>query len=261
MLITEDNPQAAAIFRSFLEDAGFRTLHAADGEECLRLAKEARPDLISLDILMPRLNGWEALERLKADAELANIPVVIVSVLDDLKRGLVLGAARVMQKPLRRDELLDALARLGFPGKGRRKHTVLVVDDDPKIHEILALHLAGPRYRLLDVLGGQEGIDMARQAAPDLIILDMMMPGVNGFDVVETLRASPKTARIPILVLTAIHLNDRERQRLNGNIEAVMEKSAFSAAAFLAEVERALGHKGKADKPRSSVVPSPAGGG
>jgi len=243
VLITEDSPQAATIFRRFLEDAGYRTLHAADGEECLALARRQRPDLISLDILMPRLNGWDTLERLKADPELADIPVVIVSVVDDLQRGLVLGAARVMQKPLRRDELLDALARLGFPGKGRRKHTVLVVDDDPKIHEILALNLAGPRYRLLDALGGQEGIDLARQAAPDLVILDMMMPGVNGFDVVQTLRASPKTARIPILVLTAIHLNDRERKRLNGDIEAVMEKSEFSPEAFLAEVERALGRK------------------
>ncbi|OGT88645.1 MAG: hypothetical protein A2514_02910 [Gammaproteobacteria bacterium RIFOXYD12_FULL_61_37] len=241
VLVTEDDPQAAAIFRHFLEDAGFRTLHAADGDDCLRLAKEARPDLISLDILMPRLGGWETLERLKADPALANIPVVIVSVLDDLKHGIALGATRVLQKPLRRDDLLDALARLGFPGKGRRKHSLLVVDDDPRIHEILARHLGGPRFRLLDAMGGQEGIDLARRAVPDLIILDMMMPGVNGFDVVETLRANPKTARIPILVLTALQLNPQERRRLNGDVEAVVEKSTFSPTDFLAEVERALG--------------------
>ena len=241
VLITEDDLQAATILRHFVEGAGFRTLHAADGEECLRLATQARPDVISLDLLMPRLGGWKTLARLKADPALASIPVVIVSVVADLKQGVALGAAQVLRKPLQRDELEAALTKLGFPGKGQRKRTVLVVDDDPKVHHILAQHLAAPRYRLIHALGGQEGIELARQALPDLIVLDMIMPGVSGFDVVETLRAEPATARIPVVVLTALRLSRHERERLNGDVTTVVHKSAFSPADFLLEIERALG--------------------
>jgi CheY-like chemotaxis protein len=125
---------------------------------------------------------------------------------------------------------------------------VLVVDDDPNVHRLIAAHLAGARYRLLDAMGGQQGVDLAIKTPPDLIILDLMMPGMSGFDVVQTLRARPSTAKIPVLVLTALSLTAPERERLNGDVVAVMEKSHFKAADFVAEVQRALARGGIKEK-------------
>ena len=243
VLVIEDDDKAAQILRLYLESASFCVAYAPDAESGLEMAVRERPDLVTLDLLLPGMGGWEVLEHLKADPALAGVPVVIVTIVDVPSRaGFVLGAAKVLQKPVRRETLLGALRELGLGGKARRKFTVLAVDDDPKALELIAASLAGEKNcALLRASSGQEAINSVRQAAPDLMILDLMMPGVSGFDVVDALKNDPATAAMPILILTAKTVSETDRKRLNGHVLKIMEKSSFDRERFLAEVQRAIG--------------------
>ena len=179
-------------------------LHATSAEEGLLLAAQQPLSLITLDIALPRMDGWDFLTRIKQVPSLRHVPVVIISILADFTKGFALGAAAVMQKPVTRKELYGSLAQLGLfaPAEGQVL-TVLVVDDDPKAVELVAVRLTAIGASVLRANGGQEAIDLARAKLPGLIVLDLMMPTVNGFDVVEALRERPETARIPIIVMTA----------------------------------------------------------
>ena len=157
---------------------------------------------------------------------LTRIPVVIISIVADRNKGFALGAAAVMQKPISRQELYESLVDLGlFPVSQGQPLKVLVVDDDPKAVELIAVRILGLASTVLRAYGGREAIDAARRELPDLIVLDLMMPEVNGFDVVEALKRSPDTARIPILVVTAKQITAEDRARLNGYVTAIMEKA------------------------------------
>ncbi|HEY0776446.1 MAG TPA: PAS domain S-box protein, partial [Gemmatirosa sp.] len=195
-LVIEHDEQSAALIRVQLEAQGLTVLHAVTADEALRLA--TRPlSLITLDVMLPDTDGWELLGRLKQLPALRHIPLVLISILADRSRGFALGAAAVMQKPISREELGDALADLGLAGgTGRR---VLVVDDDAKAVEMIALRMESMGHTVLRASGGREAIDVARRELPDLIVLDLMMPDVSGFDVAEALDLEPATVRIPIL--------------------------------------------------------------
>src|ERR1700731_4011603 len=191
--------------------------------------------------MLPNMDGWEFLSRLKQVPELSRIPVVIISIVADRSKGFALGAAAVMQKPISRQELYGSLVDLGlFPVSQGRTLKVLVVDDDPKAMELLALGILGLAGTVLRAYGGREAIDTARRELPDLIVLDLMMPDVNGFDVVEALNEQPDTARIPILVVTAKQLTASDRAKLTGNVAAIMEKGDFDRDRFTGEVRRAM---------------------
>ncbi|TAJ95068.1 MAG: hybrid sensor histidine kinase/response regulator [Gammaproteobacteria bacterium] len=241
-LIIEDNDQAAELLRLALDADGFRVLRAADGEEGLALIRRERPDLITLDLLLPKLGGWEILERLKSDPALAGIPVVIASVLADRDRGFALGAKQVLQKPVERAALLEAIEGLGIKrAKGRARFTVLVVDDDPKAVELVAQQLKGRNCKVVRAYGGREALASVGQMTPDLIILDLMMPSIDGFAVVEAIKRRPETSGVPIIILTAKQITRQDRNRLNGFVERILEKSGFDRESFMTEVRRALG--------------------
>jgi len=244
-LVIEDDSQVAKLLAIQLENEGFRVVTAPTGEEGLVLAQRETPALITLDILLPGLGGWEVLERLKADSRLAAIPVVIASIVADEERGFALGAAQVLSKPVTRETLLAALHRLPprrRPGR-RRSFTVLVVDDDPRAVDLVAAQLQGTAYQVVPAYGGAEAIAAARRTVPDLVILDLVMPEISGFDVVEVLKHDPKLAAVPILILTAKGVAAEDRRRLNGYVEKIIQKSDFAAAEFIAEVRRALSSK------------------
>jgi CheY-like chemotaxis protein len=172
---------------------------------------------------------------------LRHVPVVIISILPDFTRGFALGAAAVMQKPVTRKELYDSLAQLGlFLHADGQALTALVVDDDPQAVELVAVRLAAIGANVLRAHGGQEAIDIARAQLPGLIVLDLMMPTVNGFDVVEALREHADTARIPIIVMTAKRITADDHQRLDGTVATIMEKGHFDRARFTTEVRRAM---------------------
>jgi CheY-like chemotaxis protein len=184
------------------------------------------------------------LARLKDRQDTSHIPVVIVSITDEAQRGFALGAAQVLLKPVTQGDLLSALAAAGLdmpPADAR----VLVVDDDPKAVALVSKHLQVAGYSPQGAYGGQEALDLVRSDPPALIVLDLMMPHVSGFDVVDGLRGHPDTADIPIIVLTAKLLDRGDHAMLSGKVQHVMEKTGFHSMALLAEVKRALARQGR----------------
>ena len=242
-LVIEDDDSVAELIAGQLRAEGFEVMRAATAEEGLVRAAKRRPQLITLDIFLPVMDGWEFMRRLKADPKLSGTPVVIITVSKDLAHGVALGARRVLQKPFAPEALVAALAGLvdvrpnGTRGTSAR---VLVVEDNVKAVELLATVLEAEGYRVLRAYGGAEAIEVAHSARPDLVILDLMMPEVSGFEVVRALRASAQTARIPIMVLTARDLSAEDHAHLNGAVSAIIKKSSFSRGELLAELRRAL---------------------
>ena len=240
-LVVEDDEKSADLIRVQLEAEGFTVLHAASAEEALALAERQPLALITLDIMLPDMDGWQFLERLKQIPTLRGIPVVIISIVADAAKGAVLGASAVMQKPISRQELYDSLVGLGlFPLGADQILKVLVVDDDPKAVELIAVRIKGLASSVLRAYGGREAIDAARRELPDLIVLDLMMPDVNGFDVVQALQDHEATASIPVLVVTAKHITASDRARLNGYVMTILEKADFNRERFVSEVRRAM---------------------
>jgi CheY-like chemotaxis protein len=187
------------------------------------------------------MDGWELLRRLKQLPTVGAVPVVMVSIIGDPATSMALGAAAVVQKPVTRGELCDALVRIGLlPSGPERPLRILVVDDDPHSVELIALNVLDLASTVLRACGGREAIEIAQRELPDLIILDLMMPEVNGFDVVGALLHRPETARIPVLVVTAKVITDADRAQLNGHVVGIVEKGAFDRQGFAAEVRRAL---------------------
>jgi CheY-like chemotaxis protein len=240
-LVVEDDFKAAELIRLQLEAEGFTVLHAASAEAAMALAIQQPLSLITLDIMLPNMDGWELLERIKRVPALTRIPVVIISIVADKNKGFALGAAAIMQKPISRQELYETLVDIGlFPVSSGRTLKVLVVDDDPKAVELIAVRILGMASTVLRAYGGQEAIDAARREQPDLIVLDLMMPEVNGFDVVEALHGRPETAGIPVLVVTAKEISPEDRIKLNGYVTAVMGKAEFDRDRLKCEVRRAV---------------------
>jgi PAS domain S-box-containing protein len=240
-LMVEDDFKAADLIRMQLEAVGFTVLDAASAEAALALVVQQPLSLITLDILLPNMDGWDFLSRLKQMPNLGRIPVVIISVVADRNKGLALGAAAIMQKPISRQELYESLVELGlFPLSKGKTLKVLVVDDDPKAVELIAVRILGLASTVLRAYGGREAIDAARRELPDLIVLDLMMPEVSGFDVVAALHDQPDTGRIPILVVTAKEITAADRNQLNGHVTTIMEKAEFDPDRFAAEIRRAM---------------------
>jgi PAS domain S-box-containing protein len=240
-LVVEDDEKSADLIRVQLEAEGFIVLHANDAESALTLAAKQPLALITLDIMLPNMDGWEFLSRIKQIPTLSRVPVVIISIVADPNKGFALGASVVMQKPISRQELYESLVGLGlFPIAPSQTLKILVVDDDPKAVELIALRILGLASTVLRAYGGREAIDAARRELPDLIVLDLMMPDVNGFDVVSALQERPDTAGIPILVVTAKHITNADRAKLNGYVMTIMEKADFDRDRFLNEVRRAM---------------------
>jgi len=240
-LVVEDNPEAAALMQAQLEAKDFVVRCVASAEEALALVDDYTPDVITLDILLPGMDGWEFLSRLKATPKWEAVPVVVVSVVADKGRGFSLGAACVLQKPVGRDALVKGLERLGLSSPETNGDvTVLVIDDDAKAVDLLAGQLRQCDYVVLRAFGGREGIELARRHRPHLIALDLEMPEVSGFDVVEALKGDPATAQIPIVVVTAKDLTAAERGQLNGHIQEIVGKAEFNHGRFIGEVQRAM---------------------
>ncbi len=240
-LVVEDDFKSADLIRVHLEAEGFKVLHALTAEAAFVLAEQRELSLITLDIMLPKMDGWEFLARLKRMPKLQNIPIVIVSIVADRNKGFALGAAAVMQKPISRQELYASLTDLDLIPLGTGEDLrILVIDDDPTEVALIETYIDALAGKILRAYGGREGIEIAKRELPDLIVLDLMMPDVNGFDVVRALHDDPATASIPILVVTAKQINAEDRDKLNGYVSTVMEKSDFDAGHFAIEIRRAM---------------------
>ncbi|MBA2448877.1 MAG: response regulator, partial [Chloroflexi bacterium] len=234
ILVVEDDPRALELLTIHLEGAGFAVAQARDGEAGLALARRLQPAAIALDITLPKLDGWDFLARAKADPALAEIPVVIVSMVDERGKGFTLGAAEYLVKPVARDALLAAIRRFARAAPRRAgSATILAIDDDPLAVELVEAVLGPAGYAVLKATSGEEGVALARQEQPALVILDLCMPEVDGFAVVERLHTDPATADIPIVILTSKTMTPEEKGRLNGRISRLARKGEFDRATFL----------------------------
>ncbi len=247
-LVVEHDTKSAELIRLQLEADGFAVMHADSAEAALTIAVKQPLSLITLEIMLPDMDGWEFLARVKRMPALARVPVVIISIVADRNKGFALGAAAVLEKPISRQDLLDSLVELGlFPVSQGKTLRVLIVDDDPAAVELVAVRLLDLASTVERVYGGREAIAAARRERPDLIVLDLMMPEVSGFDVVEELRRHRDTASIPIMVLTAMELSIEDRSKLNGYVTTVLAKTQLELEHFRAEVRRAMSGRKQAN--------------
>jgi CheY-like chemotaxis protein len=210
---------------------------APGGEEGLALARRLRPDVVTLDVRMPGMDGWEVLAALKGDPELADTPVVMLSVVDDREAGLALGVADYLVKPVTRERLLAVMARYRVvPEAG----PVLVVDDDPDVREVVRRTLAREGWTVHEAADGREGLARAAAHPPALVVLDLVMPEMDGFAFVDAFRRTPAGRETPVVVLTSKELSGEERERLAGSVERVLRKGPHPRDELLDEVRRLL---------------------
>jgi PAS domain S-box-containing protein len=239
-LVVESDVKSADLIRVQLEAEGFHVLHADSGATALGLARKHAVSLVTVELMLPDMDGWELLTQLKAMPELARVPVVVVSIVADRNRGLALGAAAVLQKPIARKELVDSLLTLGLlPLVDGRPLRVLVVDDDRAAVELVAIRLTNVVTSVERAYSGREALRAVDVRIPDVIVLDLMMPDGDGFEVVETLRKDPRTARVPIIVMTAMHVTGEDRAKLDGYVTTVLGKTEVELEHFTTEVRRA----------------------
>jgi signal transduction histidine kinase/CheY-like chemotaxis protein len=227
VLVVEDDPPAAELLARQLDAAGFRTEIVSDGSEVVDRARALQPAVITLDILLPDVDGWEVLTRLKNDPATSAIPVVVISVVDNPELGIALGALDYFVKPVAAQDLINRLGKFNFTEQVKRGEVkVLVVDDELANREWLTGILEPAGFRVISAAGGAEAIELARVRNPDLVLLDLMMPQVTGFDVVEALRSEEATRQTPIMVLTAKDLTHADKQQLNGRVSTILRRGS-----------------------------------
>jgi signal transduction histidine kinase/CheY-like chemotaxis protein len=226
ILVIEDDAAAAVLLRTHLERAGYRITVATTGEEGLVAAGMYQPELILLDLVLPGISGRGVLQELKDDPWLRHIPVAILSVADDREAGMALGAVAYFAKPVNHDALLAWLLRHGFiPALDTARTNVLVVDDDPASLSVAGQILNRLDVRVVNAANGLDGLRLARGHRFDLIVCELVMPGLDGFTVIAALHDDPATRKIPVLVMTALNLGDADRARLAGKVVGIIAKS------------------------------------
>jgi CheY-like chemotaxis protein/two-component sensor histidine kinase len=230
VLVIDDEETVRDLMRRFLVREGFDVVTARDGAEGLALARQLHPAMITLDVMMPGLDGWDVLQALKRDPALARIPVVMLTIVDEKNRGYALGAADYLIKPIQRDQLRALLAR--YCGGGPGKH-VLIVDDEPEARRWLARALTAEGWQPHEAEHGRAALAQVRERRPDLILLDLLMPEMDGFEFLARLHADPGP-RIPVVVVTAADLSEDDRRRLSGAVEKVLLKQSSSRDELLA---------------------------
>ena len=239
VLAIEDDPSAAELLRVYLEEAGFTFAVAGDGRTGVEWATSLRPAAIILDIQLPDFDGWEVLQRLKGAEATQDIPVIVVSVVDDAPLGFALGAVDYFVKPVSRDALLGSLGLLTFTTKVQtRVVTALVIDADPAAGASYRAQLEPDGFRVVVADSGEAGMQRARDERPDLILLDLILPDTDGPDLVARLKADPATSDIPIWVTTRGDLDDRERARINGKVQGVMVRGGSGLDALKGWLDR-----------------------
>ena len=243
VLLIEDDPRSVELLTLYLEGGGFEVVACGDGLAGMEAARRLQPAAVVLDLMLPELSGWDFLGLIKGDETTARIPVIIVSMLDERGKGLALGAADYLVKPVSRDELLAAVRPIITARVGDGSCTVLAIDDDPVAIKLIETVLGEKGFAVVGALSGGEGVQAARTQRPDLIILDLLMPETDGFEVIERLRADPSTAEIPIVILTAKAIAREERERLAAHVAHLAAKASFSPAEFVELVRRLCGDR------------------
>ncbi|MGI9450414.1 MAG: response regulator, partial [Geminicoccaceae bacterium] len=235
VLAIDDDPDAIYLLRETLADEGYRVVGAADAADGIEKAQMIKPFAITLDIVMPEKDGWQALQELKANAATRDIPVIMLTIVDQRNIGYRLDVFDYLMKPFGRKEILSVLDRIIVP------HTrILVVDDDPNVRDLVQQLLDDEAYQLDFAEDGQQALKKIAQHPPEVILLDLLMPGLDGFEVIEALDENPEYHNIQIVVLTAKSLTKEDRILLERRVHAVIEKRGIERDLLVSELRSAL---------------------
>ena len=233
VLVIDDDPTVHDLVQRFLNKEGLNMIAARSGEEGIRLAKELHPAAITLDVLMPGMDGWAVLTELKADPALCEIPVIMLTIMDEKQMGYALGAADYLTKPIDWDRLAAILQRYDC---ARPPCPLLVVEDDPVMRDMLRRRLEKEDWTVIEAENGRVALERMTERQPDLILLDLMMPEMDGFQFLDEIRKRKDWHAIPVIVVTAKELSAQDRQRLNGSVEKILQKGAYSREELIREV-------------------------
>ena len=233
VLVIDDDDNAQDMMRKFLEKQNVSILQAKSGENGLKLAAEHMPDVITLDVMMPEMDGWEVLAALQANETTKNIPVIMLTMADEPDIGYSLGATDYLTKPVNWNELSQILTRHKIESDSQ---TILIVEDDETTRDMLKKSLKTNEFKVRTAFNGKEALEKVKESKPGLILLDLMMPEMDGFEFAEKLRENKDWLDIPVVVITAKDLTKEDHQRLKGNVEAIMQKGSYSKNELLSEV-------------------------
>jgi CheY-like chemotaxis protein len=239
ILVIDDDPTVQDLMSRYLTKEGFHVLVASGGKEGLQIAKDAKPDLITLDVLMAEMDGWAVLSALKGDPSTEDIPVVVLTMFDDKEMGFALGASDYMTKPVDRDRLVSILRK---HHRGRLPCHVLVVEDEPSIRHMVRRFLEREGWTVREAGNGEDGLKAVHESEPGIILLDLMMPVMNGFGFLRELRKNKSWRKIPVVIMTAKDLTFEERAQLKGNVELVLQKGLYTRQRLLEEVSDLVRH-------------------
>ncbi len=239
ILVIDDEADIRDIVRMYLGESGYDVIEASNGQEGILRAQNDRPDLIVLDIMMPGINGFEVAKHLKDDPNTSNIPILILSVLaqDSQYRH---GILDYVSKPFKQDELVTKVKKFFDKVRDKNAHSVLIVDDDPDIVDVIALCLKDNRIVSEKAYNGPEALEKAKTKKVHLVLLDINMPGMNGFEVIKHLKADPKTCELPIIVLTGTYLSESDKKHgITLGVSKYLTKP-FSADELVKEITAAF---------------------
>lgn len=233
ILVIDDDPAIRDLMKRSLGKEGFEVHTASAGEEGITLARKIMPDAITLDVMMPGKDGWTVLSELKADRDLQHIPVIIATMVENRTMGYALGAAEYMMKPIDRERLVGICGKLCKKGAARR---ALLIEDTADARDLIQRALEREGWSVSAADNGKSGLARLKEALPDIILLDLMMPEMNGFEFLTELRAKPEWKTIPVVVITAKELTKEERARLTGNVQGVLQKGLYTREELLREI-------------------------
>lgn len=228
ILVIDDDFKARSIISEYLSREGYEVVHADNGEKALKMAYLYQPFAITLDLIMPDMDGWEVLQHLKEDPRTKDIPVVIISVSDEKETGIALGAVNFLTKPVEEKELLREIERIG----DHTPRKIMVVDDSEPERNQMASCLLREGFNTFALSSGKECLKMLEHNKPDIVVLDLLMPDMDGFETLNQIRSKPSTAQIPVIIVTAKDLTEKEKELLSGNVISILEKSQESPYAL-----------------------------
>lgn len=252
ILAVDDDEGVITLFQRYLEKRGYKVAGMTTGEGVVETVKRLKPYAITLDVIMPGKDGWQIIQELKSDPETRDTPIIVCSIMSDADKGLSMGIADYLMKPVTEQDLLGALVHLERPEDHGH---ILVVDDNPDDRKLLHRILSNAGYQVQEAEGGAEAIQSIHVDPPSLVVLDLMMPDIDGFAVLENLKMNRATRDIPVVVVTAKDLGEQERDRLQQRVEALLQKGLFDQGQLLNDVVSALDRLAPQDSSRVGEPP------
>ncbi|MGI0479375.1 response regulator [Geminocystis sp. CENA526] len=232
ILVIDDDVSTHEVITRFLANGNFEITSTTEPDKALELARKIKPNVIILDVVMPKIDGWSVLSQLKADPELASIPVIMATFLSDRSMGYTLGATDYLSKPLNQNQLKDILAKYNTISE----KTIMIIDDDETTRKMMRRLLEKEDWEVVEAQNGEDGLNKVKIHAPQLILLDLMMPKIDGFQFINLLRQNLEWAKIPVIIITAKDLSEQERQNLNHYAQDIIRKGAYDRQLLLQEI-------------------------